>query len=132
MAGIVKEIGYRQVYDILQSRKPRALDADLWVFRFSAAGPRGGYSRHGEFLSLKELHRLPPLPQDQTSARLRYLTATTNAAQRLRAVGLAGHSSASVFAERSHRLPSGTRKHEYANWLEIGRAKCHTSRLRLR
>lgn len=40
-----------------------------------------------EFLSLKELHRLPPLSQDQTSARLRYLTATTNAAQRLRAVG---------------------------------------------
>jgi len=40
-----------------------------------------------KFLSLKELHRLPPLPQDQTSARLRYLTATTTAAQRLRAVG---------------------------------------------
>ncbi|WP_219907406.1 hypothetical protein, partial [Sphingomonas sp. PP-CE-3G-477] len=43
--------------------------------------------RHGEFLSLKELHRLPPLPQDQTSERLRYLTAATTAAQRLRAVG---------------------------------------------
>jgi len=40
-----------------------------------------------EFLSLKELHRLPPLPQDQTSASLRYLTATTTAAQRLRAMG---------------------------------------------
>lgn len=41
-----------------------------------------------KFLSLQELHRLPPLPQDQTSARLRYLTAATTAAQRLRAVGL--------------------------------------------
>ncbi|WP_174291072.1 hypothetical protein [Sphingomonas bacterium] len=40
-----------------------------------------------KFLSLKELHRLPRLPQDQTSAQGRYLTATTNAAQRLRAVG---------------------------------------------
>ncbi|WP_219907397.1 hypothetical protein, partial [Sphingomonas sp. PP-CE-3G-477] len=47
--------------------------------------------RHGEFLSLKELHRLPPLPQDQTSERLRYLTATTTAAQRLRAVGGKSH-----------------------------------------
>jgi len=33
--GCVKEIGHRQVYDILQSRKPRASGADLWVFRFS-------------------------------------------------------------------------------------------------
>ena len=40
-----------------------------------------------EFLSLKELHRLPPLPQGKTSAQARYLTATTTAAQRLRAVG---------------------------------------------
>ena len=40
-----------------------------------------------KFLSLKKLHRLPPLPQDQTSARLRYLTAATTAAQRLRALG---------------------------------------------
>ena len=37
---------------------------------------------------MKELHRLPPLPQDQTSAQARYLTATTIAAQRLRALGL--------------------------------------------
>ena len=42
----------------------------------------------GEFLSLKELHRLPPLPQGQTSAQTRYLTANTTAAQRLRALGL--------------------------------------------
>ena len=40
-----------------------------------------------KFLSLKELHRLPPLPQGKTSAQARYLTATTTAAQRLRAVG---------------------------------------------
>jgi hypothetical protein len=43
-----------------------------------------------KFLSLKELHRLPLLPQDQTSVGLRYLTATTTAAQRLRAVGQRG------------------------------------------
>lgn len=36
-------------------------------------------SRHGEFLPLEELNRLPPLPQDQTSARPCYLTATTAA-----------------------------------------------------
>lgn len=40
----------------------------------------------GEFLSLKELHRLPPLPRDQTSAQARYFTATTGA-RRLRARG---------------------------------------------
>uniref|UniRef100_UPI0019D10317 hypothetical protein n=1 Tax=Sphingomonas populi TaxID=2484750 RepID=UPI0019D10317 len=40
-----------------------------------------------KFLSLKELHRLPPPPQGQTSAQARYLTANTTAAQRLRAVG---------------------------------------------
>ena len=40
-----------------------------------------------EFLSLKELHRLPPLPQGQTSAQTRYITANTTAAQRLRAMG---------------------------------------------
>ena len=34
-SGIVKEIGHRQVYDFLQSRKPRAADAGLWGFRFS-------------------------------------------------------------------------------------------------
>jgi hypothetical protein len=39
-----------------------------------------------KFLSLKELHRLPPLPQGKTSAQARYLTATTTAAQRLRAM----------------------------------------------
>ena len=31
----MKEIGHREVYDILQSRKPRAADASLWGFRFS-------------------------------------------------------------------------------------------------
>uniref|UniRef100_UPI0019CFFE86 hypothetical protein n=1 Tax=Sphingomonas populi TaxID=2484750 RepID=UPI0019CFFE86 len=40
-----------------------------------------------KFLSLKELHRLPPPPQGQTSAQARYLTANTTAAQRLRALG---------------------------------------------
>jgi hypothetical protein len=40
-----------------------------------------------EFLSLKELHRPPPSPQGQTSAQARYLTASTTAAQRLRALG---------------------------------------------
>ena len=35
MTGYVKEIGHREVYDILQSRKPRAADAGLWGFRFS-------------------------------------------------------------------------------------------------
>jgi hypothetical protein len=34
MSGYVKEIGHRQVYDILQSRKPRAADAGLWGFWF--------------------------------------------------------------------------------------------------
>jgi hypothetical protein len=51
----VKEIGHRQVYDILQSRKPRATGGDLWGKRFSggwlvsatageqhAGGPRCG------------------------------------------------------------------------------------------
>jgi hypothetical protein len=52
---------------------------------------------------LKELHRLPPLPQDQTSARLRYLTATTNAAQRLRAVGLVNVS----WSDDAHIATSG-------------------------
>ena len=40
-----------------------------------------------KFLMLKELHRLPLPPQGQTSAQTRYLTANTNAAQRLRAMG---------------------------------------------
>ena len=30
---IVKEIGHRQVYDILQGRKPRATGGELWGFR---------------------------------------------------------------------------------------------------
>lgn len=33
MAGIVKDIGHRQMYDILQSRKPRAARGELWGFR---------------------------------------------------------------------------------------------------
>ena len=33
MSLCVKDIGHRQVYDILQSRKPRATGGDLWVFR---------------------------------------------------------------------------------------------------
>ena len=45
-----------------------------------------------KFLSLKELHRLPTLPQGKTSAQARYLTATTTAAQRLRAMGPPGTS----------------------------------------
>ncbi|MDQ2892459.1 MAG: hypothetical protein M3R64_05135 [Pseudomonadota bacterium] len=40
-----------------------------------------------KFLSLKELHRPPSSPRCQTSAQARYLTANTNPAQRLRAVG---------------------------------------------
>ncbi len=36
---------------------------------------------------LKDLHRLPPLPQGQTSVLTRYFTANNTAAQRLRAVG---------------------------------------------
>jgi hypothetical protein len=36
---------------------------------------------------LKELHRPPPPQRGQTSAQLRYLTANTTAAQRLRALG---------------------------------------------
>ena len=35
MTAVVKDIGCRQAYDILQSRKPRATSADLWGFRFS-------------------------------------------------------------------------------------------------
>ena len=31
----VKDIGHRQVYDILQSRKPRATGGELWGFRLS-------------------------------------------------------------------------------------------------
>jgi hypothetical protein len=34
MSDIVKEIGRRQAYDILQSREPRATRGDLWGFRF--------------------------------------------------------------------------------------------------
>jgi len=41
-----------------------------------------------EFLLLKDLHRLPPLPQRETSMLTRYFTANTTAAQRLRALGL--------------------------------------------
>jgi hypothetical protein len=33
MAGHVKEIGHRQVYDFLQSKKPRAASGNLWGFR---------------------------------------------------------------------------------------------------
>ena len=33
MSTCVKEIGHRQVYDILQSRKPRATGGGLWIFR---------------------------------------------------------------------------------------------------
>ncbi|MGX0594263.1 hypothetical protein ACUXAI_004253, partial [Sphingomonas sanguinis] len=40
-----------------------------------------------EFLLLKDLHRLPPLPQGQTSVLTRYFTANNTAAQRLRALG---------------------------------------------
>jgi hypothetical protein len=43
-----------------------------------------------KFLSLKELHRLRPPPQDQTSAQARHLTGATTAAQRLRAMGGSG------------------------------------------
>ena len=43
---------------------------------------------------MKELHRLPPLPQGQTSAQARYLTTSTTAAQRLRAVGPLGREGA--------------------------------------
>ena len=32
LTGIVKGIGHRQMYDILQSRKPRATRGALWVF----------------------------------------------------------------------------------------------------
>jgi len=35
MSLYVKEIGHREVYDILQSRKPRAARGELWGFRFS-------------------------------------------------------------------------------------------------
>jgi hypothetical protein len=34
MSGFVKDIGHRQMYDILQGRKPQATDAALWGFRF--------------------------------------------------------------------------------------------------
>ena len=52
---IVKDIGHRQVYDILQSRKPRATGGDLWGFRVSrrydvratAAEMRVGGGEHG-------------------------------------------------------------------------------------
>ena len=33
MTETVKDIGHRQMYDILQGRKPRATGGDLWVFR---------------------------------------------------------------------------------------------------
>ncbi len=50
MTGCVKEIGHRQVYDILQSRKPRATRGELWGFgvlrwceaRVMVAGTRDG------------------------------------------------------------------------------------------
>ena len=37
----VKEIGHRQVYDILQSRKPRAASGRLWGKRFAGGWPVG-------------------------------------------------------------------------------------------
>jgi len=45
-----------------------------------------------EFLSLKELHRPPPPPRDQTSTQARYLTPNTNAAKRLGALRRVRHS----------------------------------------
>jgi hypothetical protein len=39
MAASVKEIGHRQVYDILQGRKPRATSAGRWGKRFSRGWP---------------------------------------------------------------------------------------------
>ncbi|WP_294240468.1 hypothetical protein, partial [uncultured Sphingomonas sp.] len=39
------------------------------------------------FLLLTEPHRPPPLPHGKTSAQTRYLTTSTSAAQRLRALG---------------------------------------------
>ena len=51
MSSIVKDIGCRQAYDILQSRKPRATGGGLWGFRFwphyGAGAPSGG-TRIGE------------------------------------------------------------------------------------
>lgn len=41
MTGCVKEIGHRQVYDFLQSRKPRATGGGLWGKRFSCGWPTG-------------------------------------------------------------------------------------------
>jgi hypothetical protein len=37
----VKEIGHRQVYDFLQSRKPRAPGGELWGKRFWPGRPAG-------------------------------------------------------------------------------------------
>ena len=55
MSYSVNEIGHRQVYDILQSRKPRARRGDLWGFRVlrwcearvMVAGGRDGGRRDG-------------------------------------------------------------------------------------
>lgn len=41
MTASVKEIRHRQMYDILQSRKPRATGAGLWGKRFSGGWPVG-------------------------------------------------------------------------------------------
>jgi hypothetical protein len=57
----------------------------------------------GKFLWLKELHRLPPSPSSQTSTKTRYLTTNTNAAQRLRAMGLRGP--AKLTAGRDQHTP---------------------------
>ena len=38
----MKDIGHRQVYDILQGRKPRAAGSGLWGFRFSGDRPASG------------------------------------------------------------------------------------------
>jgi hypothetical protein len=64
-----------------------------------------------KFLSLKELHRPPSSPRRQTSAQARYLTANTNAAQRLRALALCRRAVAEPTIDWLRREPTFTVVH---------------------
>lgn len=74
MSAIVKEIGHRQVYDILQSRKPRASGDGLWGKRFSdgwlAGATAGGVSSGGSGCGGQK--GCQPLMQARIAGRARY------------------------------------------------------------
>ncbi len=75
-----------------------------------------------EFLLLKDLHRLPPLPQGQTSVLTRYFTANNTAAQRLRAVGLLSLISLSADRDWLFQVAQGTAGWSRANFGMLSKA----------